>query len=728
MVSGIIQDSDGSSLTLTGGCYAVESNGRVSVACQDAYQDTYSWYGSVNASHDVISVTQTPYATYPNLNLGALVLTTGSLSDADLTGKWAFDTADGSYGSLTFDGKGGVSAGNWTSVKDKTSGTFLKGSSYSVSADDQVTITLSIADKSSPGGTDTFVLTGALNASKDLFAGDQAADPNDLEKPTLAIMTKETSGFSLLDLFGTWNIASDGMTGSITFNGAGKLTGSYSDYETQNGTLSGTYTVLSTGQATATILASGSATPFKVTGYLNSMKDALAMDVTVPNAQSGPDYLSVLTNPSATQLSVGFGSMTLPNNPAIPGEKGNVNVLVTNLGQVHASGTATITLYLCDEEYGIIQPLGRPLTKQTIALGYEQSKTYTFSNVQLPTNLVLATGTYYLRAVISATLAVPEGNTASGYSVAVPLKYEFGTVSGKSNVSLNLTDSDGTIASFSLTGAATGTITAGPDGWDMDIQNAGPKSRVTIATKKSATPGDNGQIALHDITIESALMGFSGPGVNLSGAMAVEGALGTLTLNNLSDGGITLGGTATDKTAATFNQVSDESLSADGTIASLTAGTWEDADGGTDIVSAAGLTSLTIKKGGLAANLNIGAGGIGSLSVSGGSIRGNISDTGGLGSLRVTGGDISGNISATREGTISVTGGNVSGDITSTATAAQLGRQTGIGTLAISGGDLLGNVTSNGNVGTISVTRSALERAGRERLRRVQTGRRICRA
>jgi len=141
----------------------------------------------------------------------------------------------------------------------------------------------------------------------------------------------------------------------------------------------------------------------------------------------------------------------------------------------------------------------------------------------------------------------------------------------------------------------------------------------------------------------------------------------------------------------------------------LEAACWEDVDAdGTDTITAPGLTTAIIRKGDLAADLNIGAGGTTTLMVTGGSLTGNITDAGALTTLLVSGGGISGNVSAARVGMVMVTGGDMSGSITSTESAAQLGALTGIGTVMVNGGDLSGDLTSNGNVSTISVTRNAL--------------------
>ena len=337
VVSGsVLSNGSTTPLSLTGGSYAVTGNGTFTMTCEDASGWAYTWAGSVNAAHDVVTLTQTPLQDITNQ--AVMVLNTGTFSDASLSGTWAFQNADGTSGSLTFDGKGDVTAGNLVSETNGASGTFLKGSKYSVSTGGLVTVTLYLPNKSSPGGQETIVWSGALNASDDLFAGNEAVSA-DLNHPTLVTMTKHAGTFALSDLDGTLNLTGDGMAGTVVFNGVGKITGG--SYSTASGTVSitgGTYTVSGTGLVTLNATESGNA-KVQWTGYLDSAMDALAMDQVVKGGKTDQEFLSVLTAASATDLVDKFAGGTLLNlNPAIPGDKGTVKVMVTDDGQIPAGG------------------------------------------------------------------------------------------------------------------------------------------------------------------------------------------------------------------------------------------------------------------------------------------------------------------------------------------------------------------------------------------------------
>ena len=580
VTSGGTLDNNGTSVTIAEGSYALDSQGNVTVQCEDASGSTYTWTGSMNAAHDLIATTS------GSGDLNEWVLSTGAPSDADLSGLWSFENSDGIYGTVRFDGQGHITGGSWVSLKDGTRGVVWNGTNgngYGVNPDGTVDFSLTLFQTDGLGRTVATIGIksngvdgrGALNGSGNFVAAGQTiVDISNSQQTTFFVMTKETGTFSLSDLCGAWSINSGGMSGSLTFNGAGKVTGGY--YSDENGAFSimrGTYAIGSSGGVTANLVTDEPGnTTIKLTGCLDSAMDALAMEQKPPGgAGANQNYLSILTNPSATDLVGSVAGGTLLNlNPAIPGDRGSVSVVVTNDGQVPAGASATIGLYLCDSTSettgGTL--LGQ-LTKQTVNLAYDQSKVYTFSSVQLPANLAYAT--YYLRADVSATVTNPAENPQSSpaFSAPVQVAWEFGAVGTRKGVILHLTAADGTIATFMLPGAGTGTVTVGGNGWDLDVTGSTTASNLTITTRKS-TASSSGQISLDDVTVEGPLASFSGLDVNLTGAMTVSGKLPMLTLNDLSgDGGISIGGAATDHTTLMFNQVKDESLTSGSTIGLL---------------------------------------------------------------------------------------------------------------------------------------------------------------
>ena len=428
-----------------------------------------------------------------------------------------------------------------------------------------------------------------------------------------------------------------------------------------------------------------------------------------------------------TDLTVQFGAVTIPNR-AIPGDRGNVSVVVTNQGRFSAVGSMAINLYLCtsdDETSG--GTLLERFYEATGYLAYERSSTYTFYNVQLPANLPY--GTYYLRADINATQTIPEvelrerfglfGGAAGGFR-------EFGAVGARRNVVLNLTDSDGTIATFMLPGAGTGTVTAGADGWDLDVTGSTAASVLTIATRKSTTPGDDG----HQLELRHR------------GRRARE--LRAVRSVNLDRGD----GRQPASSEADAEQSKRRSRNLDRRRG--------DRPHDADVQSGSGREPDLRQHDRTADGRELGERGRGRRGHhycaqshdgnhqqrrpgrepgyyrrrrdhhardTGGSVSGNITDAGGLTTLIVDGGSVTGGISAGRVGMVTVTGGDVSGSITSTESALQLGALTGIGIVMVNGGDLSGNLdTSGGDVGTIIVSHSALSGSWRFHQRQYQRG------
>ena len=110
-------------------------------------------------------------------NLGVMVLNAGTFSDADLSGSWAFAHADGISGSLTFDGKGDVTAGTGSATRTAPPARFLSGSNYTVTSGGLVTMTIYNTNKAARHGRRRSS-HGALNASETCLPA--RGEPDDL--------------------------------------------------------------------------------------------------------------------------------------------------------------------------------------------------------------------------------------------------------------------------------------------------------------------------------------------------------------------------------------------------------------------------------------------------------------------------------------------------------------------------------------------------------------------
>jgi len=176
----------------------------------------------------------------------------------------------------------------------------------------------------------------------------------------------------------------------------------------------------------------------------------------------------------------------------------------------------------------------------------------------------------------------------------------FGDVDGARLNKITLADGDGTIVTFAISGPGTGVITAGASGgWDLNLVNTTVKTAVSIATKNSRIPGDDGRVVLQDINVNGDMKSLTGKTTDVQGDVTVTGVLAGVTLGDFlgtqSTFAITGAGGKTSLKAA-FGQVRELSLEAPNlTVASLTATCWRDDDATSDEISVLRLGTLSVK-------------------------------------------------------------------------------------------------------------------------------------
>lgn len=111
----------------------------------------------------------------------------------------------------------------------------------------------------------------------------------------------------------------------------------------------------------------------------------------------------------------------------------------------------------------------------------------------------------------------------------------FGVVDGQ-KVKLSFTDSDGTIATFVLTGAA-GMAFADGDTVRLSITDLGPAAKLKVKTA-----GGDGRITLGDVTVTGSLKNLTGKGADLTGSLYATGVIGKVNIGNISGGTIASAG------------------------------------------------------------------------------------------------------------------------------------------------------------------------------------------
>ena len=612
ITGGSVLDSEGITITFAGGSAQVAADGSVSVTVEtdDAQEPTNYFTGAINASGNVVVMTDTgrPVAS-DDEELVTMVKHTGIFSNADLNGSWGFQDP---YltGSMTFNGKGQITGGDFVD-SDGGQG-HITGGTYTLAADGTLTGTATVTGTVDPGPQQ---VAGVLNASKDILVirNPSSAYPDDMN---MLVLTRHSGTFSLADITGAWWVVSDGVNGTIISNGHGQITGG--SVLNPDGTTSeitgGTYTVSSDGHVTLNPTSNDPEEnqPRPMVGVLNSSKDVLTLtDANRGAADYEDEYMVFLVNSIGPDLLGQIGQVTLPEL-SVPGDKGKAPVTVANQGQLPAAGNITIKVYAsADSTLGQDDVLVGTLANQAVNLAIGASKTF---NIDVTVNSNVLPGNYYLLADIDTTNAIHENDETNNVAVTDgpgQVLWQFGQVGTRGNVSLHLSDADGTAATFTLTGSGTGEVIPGESGWDLAISGTTSASAVSITTKK--TNGDDGKLDLNDITVggsgdgvsfsesvglsdSTSLGSLNAPTTNLLGSLGVTGSLGTLTLDDVADGHVIDIGpsdVATATVGMTFDLVRDLSIYSQTPIRSISAKEWLDS-GADDLVSAPSVGTLTI--------------------------------------------------------------------------------------------------------------------------------------
>lgn len=172
----------------------------------------------------------------------------------------------------------------------------------------------------------------------------------------------------------------------------------------------------------------------------------------------------------------------------------------------------------------------------------------------------------------------------------------FGDVDGK-KTKLTLTDSDGTLVTFSLSGHGTGVITASAGGgWDLNLVNTDSKTAAAVSTKRSAAPADDGKSVLGDINCLAAVKSITAKTTNLRGDLTAASTLASLTMSDVIGGQSTIDVSGAGKMSVVLNVVSDLSIQAPNmSISAIKAVRWTDTDATADQVVCQSLGSLSVK-------------------------------------------------------------------------------------------------------------------------------------
>ncbi len=293
------------------GSYAISGNGAISLTLNSTIN-----VGAMTTTHDIIAVTQT------NAIHTLSVLVSGggkTFSNADLTGSWTYsfnddtDTFSGG-GTIKFDGHGHITGGTVMSGRTPNP---ITGGTYTVNADGTATFGV-IVKNGSP-----FQFSGAIDASKDAIAVSatdiQSADAS--QSPDFTMLVHSQGSYSKTDLTGNWAINTELGHGTLVLSGGGVInTSTFTDYQGHTITLTGTYTVSSSGAVTAKIRSddNGTIETFNMTGAMNASHNLVSLNDTLDTPLgnvavliSGNDHAPTLTGMAPFSTATGGQPFTI---------------------------------------------------------------------------------------------------------------------------------------------------------------------------------------------------------------------------------------------------------------------------------------------------------------------------------------------------------------------------------------------------------------------------------
>ena len=311
--------------------------------------------------------------------------------------------------------------------------------------------------------------------------------------------------------------------------------------------------------------------------------------------QDGPgDLHAFILRPLFPDLAVHFKTLKLPS-PAIPGDRVKARLEITNLGETDAVGRGDIEIFASpDATFDETDLLVAQLSNRRIRLRPGQSRKERI-RFDLPADL--PPGDYHIMARIQPSAGIEESDATNNTATTEtphPVVWMFGDLDDRRGTGLTVEDSNGQRISFTMKGAGSGTVEAGPEGLDVQLDGTDRRSSVRILP---AVRDD--RPAVHDVTINGSLKAIDARWVDLLGDLNAAGTVRSLRFDDARGGhGITLGvdelgGGA--PTSLTFDQVSDLSIVALTRIDRIEATTWRDTDGAADLIEAPALDRIEIR-------------------------------------------------------------------------------------------------------------------------------------
>lgn len=190
---------------------------------------------------------------------------------------------------------------------------------------------------------------------------------------------------------------------------------------------------------------------------------------------------------------------------------------------------------------------------------------------------------------------------------------------------LNVTDADGTLVTVKVKGG-TGQIFRRGNLFDVELNGTTPASALTIKTR-----GGDGRAAIGDVVATGGLRKLTGKTSDLFGGITPNGPLAKLTLGNVQDGTINVGGGG--QMSIALADVTNLSVNSASPIKNIKINSWTDT-GPADVIIAPAVGTVK-SKGGFGADIN--AGSVRTIKAGGALTGANIRSAGSVGKVTAAG-------------------------------------------------------------------------------------------
>ena len=284
---------------------------------------------------------------------------------------------------------------------------------------------------------------------------------------------------------------------------------------------------------------------------------------------SGPVTATAAVGGTGANLVAELVSTDLPST-FVPGQIARAVYRITNAGTTTARGMLIngVSLVAAD---GTVYPaaLANGLAKSVIVIAPGRSILRT-GDFFVPSNIV--PGAYTLTMTLNTSGTVPETTTADNTAADAAARnaaYAFGTVGGRSFVTLTLPDVSGSAVTFRVSGVGLGFVTPTTAGFDVSL------AATTTASVVSITTTGTGRVTLDNVFEPAPLAAFNAPQAAVAGTMAFADDVSRLTLAGLSGvaaaadfGSVVINGNLTGDVLAGVNAGADGVFgTADDTVA-----------------------------------------------------------------------------------------------------------------------------------------------------------------